>query len=486
MVKKERETPYQISEARPVIVKGVWKFYFEYYTKSGNRKQSYQSTKIKIGPKEQRAIKEGRSPKVPDEVEALREKLVAPLVDEANLDLFGGAVSADSFFVWVDKYREERLKSNTLSATTKKGDESRYKGIKEHKPFDKPIAKITSADIKGFLDGLIQKGLSGNTVQQFKLIIDGVFKMAEDEEVIFKNPTKKIRSYRPKAMHKVTSDEVIKPDQFYDFLDAIKGEYIYPCILFAACTGLRRSECLGLRWDKVHVPGIMGCGEIPGMENGYIEVTQKVINIGPGEKPDKAESIGNKIEYFRVEQGLKNNSSIRTVAIVDAQMKERIVELFNEQQKMRKVCAESWNLKWGGTPAANNVNTEENQKLLKIWETGKPDYGYVCVNPVGELITPGQVEDFWKTLKKKYPQYLENVSFHGLRHSYATYLIHNQAPIMAVSKMMGHSSVVVTDNFYVHADTAAYYKAIKDNAPKQSSLEDYEGFEDKIPDIPFF
>lgn len=188
----------------------------------------------------------------------------------------------------------------------------------------------------------------------------------------------------------------------------------------------------------------MGCEKVPTTRYGYFEISQKIINIGPNENPECAEHLDGMTEAFKIQRRMKNKNSSRQVIVVEKKIKNLIIELFNKQMASRKTCADAWNKRWGGTPF-----TGETQK---IWEDGTPDYGFVCVNDVGELITPGQVEDHWKRLKKKYPQFIGNITFHGLRHSFATYLIHNGYSLFEVSRQLGHASTQVTDSIYIHND----------------------------------
>ena len=42
------------------------------------------------------------------------------------------------------------------------------------------------------------------------------------------------------------------------------------------------------------------------------------------------------------------------------------------------------------------------------------------------------------------------LTFHDLRHNYGSYLLHKDVNIAQISKVLGHSSVAVTMNIYVH------------------------------------
>ena len=55
----------------------------------------------------------------------------------------------------------------------------------------------------------------------------------------------------------------------------------------------------------------------------------------------------------------------------------------------------------------------------------------------------------------------KELKFHCLRHSFATHVLQKGADIYGVSKIMGHSTPVVTAEFYDHS-TALNYRGVTD------------------------
>lgn len=453
------------------IYDGYWKYALFYYDKDGKQRVVKESTGIKYeeetDSKGKKKKKKG-PPTPPEIVSSMFEELSSKLVEKVNDKLYGTYKSPNSFLYWLDKYRIYRRTLMDVSETTKKSDEGRFNGIKKYDKFDKPIGEITKDDIVEFLNKLSESGLSKNTVQQYKLIIKGTLKHAVDNKAIDKNPADKLGNYRDKSIHKITSDEVLQGDEILNFVLDCKDLTIYPCILLASTLGLRRSECLGLRWDKVHIPGFLGCKETPGFDFGYIEVVQKIINCDPNVSGACHRDGCN--ESFKISSDMKTNSSKREVCLPNTDVAILLVELFESQLRNRKIALESWNTRWGGTPLGSS-DAANNTKFAKIWDTGKPDYGYVCVNALGEIISPWQVDNSWKHIRKmeKYADRVGHIRFHDLRHSFASYLVNNLVPIYNVSKILGHSSVATTNNFYVHADSAANFKAISQTQISKSN-----------------
>ena len=56
----------------------------------------------------------------------------------------------------------------------------------------------------------------------------------------------------------------------------------------------------------------------------------------------------------------------------------------------------------------------------------------------------------------------ENVSFHTLQHSCASWLIQEGVPLAVVSKILGHSSTEITDQTYSHIGDDAVKEAMDD------------------------
>ncbi len=56
---------------------------------------------------------------------------------------------------------------------------------------------------------------------------------------------------------------------------------------------------------------------------------------------------------------------------------------------------------------------------------------------------------------------LHHISFHALRHTFATRLIENKVDLKTVSELLGHSSVNITISIYVHSEFKTKRKAVK-------------------------
>ena len=118
---------------------------------------------------------------------------------------------------------------------------------------DKRISEVTGIDIMQFLQYLRDeyrtpngKSVSEKTIKHHFDIIRILFNYAEKQEVIEKNPIKKVD---PPRMTKRPVDALTQEQAKVFFKALSKCKLEYRCMmLLLATTGVRRGECLGLQW----------------------------------------------------------------------------------------------------------------------------------------------------------------------------------------------------------------------------------------------
>jgi site-specific recombinase XerD len=85
----------------------------------------------------------------------------------------------------------------------------------------------------------------------------------------------------------------------------------------------------------------------------------------------------------------------------------------------------------------------------------------VIVDSDGDRIKPDRVSKRFKFFVRKAKlSGRENVSFHTLRHSCASWLIQQGVPLAVVSEILGHSSTEITDQTYSHVGDDAVTEAM--------------------------
>ena len=108
-----------------------------------------------------------------------------------------------------------------------------------------------------------------------------------------------------------------------------------------------------------------------------------------------------------------------------------------------------------------NAQKNKNQK------TGTDDF--IFQTDEGTSIAYRNVNRTLKTMMKR-AKCSQIVSLHSLRHSFGSYLVSNNADIYAVSKLLGHASLKVTEEVYAELlqDTNIATTTILDNLKRSS------------------
>lgn len=102
------------------------------------------------------------------------------------------------------------------------------------------------------------------------------------------------------------------------------------------------------------------------------------------------------------------------------------------------------------TEAYHEFKREEKMKLLfgNRYNHEFDDYIYVFEN--GDLVRPNWVTACFKRLLDD--NNMPHIRFHDLRHSCATLLRHQGVPMEDISKWLGHSNLLTTEQVYAHYD----------------------------------
>lgn len=111
-------------------------------------------------------------------------------------------------------------------------------------------------------------------------------------------------------------------------------------------------------------------------------------------------------------------------------------------------------------PKTHNAEREiplnkEFSSELKKYKTNSDDYILSCTN---KWIEPRTYRRFYKKILKK--ANITNINFHGLRHTFATNCIKLGIDYKTVSELLGHATINITLNLYVHPEMSQKKKCI--------------------------
>ena len=186
-------------------------------------------------------------------------------------------------------------------------------------------------------------------------------KYAVKTDLIDVNPADKVD--RPKKNE--FTGNFCSREEMNALFDAVRGNKIEVPVMLAAFYGLRRSEVVGLKWDAVD------------FEQNTLEIRHTVATVRLDGKKVIVES-----------DTTKTKASKRTLPLVPV-FRERLLALQEEQKENRKLCGRSYNKKYDG---------------------------YICVDPMGNLLLPNALSDSFQLVLRDYN--LRRIRFHDLRHPY--------------------------------------------------------------------
>lgn len=239
----------------------------------------------------------------------------------------------------------------------------------------------------GRIDG--KGGLSPKTIKEHKIILQLVFKEADKNSLITKNPCQFLKL--PQVQQREPS--FYTKTQVKEMLFKLKDTELYPLIYTTVFLGLRRSELLGIKWDS-------------------IDFERKMLTI-------KHTVVRDKKGVIEVDN-TKTKSSYRTFPLND-DMYNLFVCLKEEQETNKKLFGKSYC---------------ENNYVFK-WADGKP-------------YSPDYITHKFSKLLKQYN--LPHIRFHDLRHTCASLLIDSGYQLKDIQEWLGHADIQTTANIYGHID----------------------------------
>ena len=250
-----------------------------------------------------------------------------------------------------------------------------------------PLQKLTSRQIQSIYSEMTKKGLSANTIRQAHAILNEALSHARTWGLLSHNPAEAIT--RPRVVrNELEMWDLSTIRRFLSLADASRFPYPYR---FAVLTGLRRSELVGLQWNQVDIP------------HGTLRVSRALHRI---------------TGHGLVEASTKTKRSRRSLELgSEALAVLQNVRLLQVEQKA--IAGDFWQ-----------------------------DTGYVFAQEDGTPIPGDKLTWGFSQIVKK--NGLPHMTFHGLRHAYATLALTGGVSLKVVSESLGHSSIAITADIYSH------------------------------------
>ena len=256
------------------------------------------------------------------------------------------------------------------------------------------LCELKPEDIQLFYNHKIEEDhVKPVTVQRYHANIHKALDYAVKTGRINRNPADD--TSKPKA-DKFISDYYTEAEM-KRLLANIKGSPIETPVYLAAWFGLRRGECIGLRWSS-------------------IDFDAMTLTVNGVIKDKGQEGTRNRGLYF--DPMPKTKDSIRTVSI--SPVAANYLKALKAAQEDRK-HTEGYNHKWDG---------------------------FVCVRENGDLTPLEQVSRAFPKLCKKCG--LRPIRFHELRHSNISLFLSHGMDLKEIQQHAGHSDIRMTMNQYGH------------------------------------
>lgn len=164
-----------------------------------------------------------------------------------------------------------KIKENKLSPTTINGYKVNIKHINKFIG-DVELYKLKLIDIQEMIDELTKSGLKHRTVKYIWSTLHAALEYAVKTEMIEKNVSKGVEIAEDKEKFEVV---VYSAEDLRKLILLLREQEhpLYPTVLLASMRGLRRGECLGLRWSDIDFEK-----GIAYIRNNYIVVNKKAYH----------------------------------------------------------------------------------------------------------------------------------------------------------------------------------------------------------------
>lgn len=352
------------------------------------------------------------------------------LVEQKHLDkmLRVGNMTVDEWFqYWIVHYKE-----GIVSANTVKNYRNRYKINVKNAIGDLKIEEVKKLDCQKIINDMFDSGkYSLGTIELAQITMHAIFKGAVENDYILKNPAEGLLMRRTEEKEE---RRVLSPDEEEVFRTYASGTMYDYAYFLALETGLRQGEIGGLMWDD-------------------IDFEHKTLSV----KRTLLQETSKGGFHFGIP---KTRASRRTIPLTNA----AVETLKNQSIKQKKLMARSknWDQNWtglvfttvNGKPVGNSTFREMMMKIIKN----------INIDRKAEA-KDGTFEEF------------KHAYMHALRHTFATRCIESGMQPKVLQKIMGHSTLAVTMDLYVHVSEDMGHSEI---AKLEKARQDYkEGVQSK-------
>lgn len=252
-----------------------------------------------------------------------------------------------------------------------------------------PLKDLSVDAVQKMINDMAAKGLTG-TVRKTLSLLRRCLEQALQNDLIRKNVAKEtvLPTLEEKRGQALTRDEQLK------FIRMARHSYLGKIFILILATGLRSGEALALQWRDID------------FDRATLRVQRTQVKYGP----DGQSALSTNAP--------KTKDSARVIPLLP-----QIVTMLRGVQEEQNDLQEALGLEFSD--------------------------GYVFCRETGEMIGHSSADYAVREILKK-SGINRSYSMHSLRHSFATRCLENGVPIKVVQEFLGHSSIEMTCDLYMH------------------------------------
>ncbi|MDZ4131565.1 MAG: site-specific integrase [Dethiobacteria bacterium] len=305
---------------------------------------------------------------------------------------------ADWLDTWLNDYKKQALRPTTWESyfyLANKHIKAALGHLRLNQLQTTHLQRLYTDKLNGGREDGKKGGLSPRTVRYIHVVIHGALEQAKKEGAILNNPADNVELPREqkKTIRFFDRDDVAK------FLKAAQKTRWYPAYLLELATGLRRGELLAMRWKDVD------------LERGTITVSQNLVRVKGG----------------LIFQEPKTKLANRTICIPPV-----VVVALKNYRKLQAENILNAGAAW--------------QKEITFLDAKPEKNDLVFCNELGGPSCPRALTRHFERLLNS--SGLEQIPFHGLRHTFATMSLQEGVDMKTTQENLGHFDPAFTLSVY--------------------------------------
>ena len=340
------------------------------------------------------------------------KKEVERKLEEFKIRTLKKEVIPQKIFVntYIEKWMETVKRPSLKAASYDRLERTYLTQIKDSRVGRCQLGNITSMDVQGLINEK-SRTLSYSSLKKIYELLNGCFEYAVICREMDFNPVRAVQMPKKENLNKkekqmgVFSKEELTRIENVAAITYQSGEVRYRhtwFFLLLANTGLRAGEAIALRWDNID------------LDKGFIHVKQNASVVKCRD--------GKENKYQVVITTVKTKTGNRIVPC-----NEKALQALRALQDYQK---------------SHHIHSD-----------------YVDCNDKGELLSQQTLPKILKAILKAADVPYRSV--HSFRHTFATNLIQAGVDVKVVSQLLGHSSVKITYDTYVHMGVDRAIEAVK-------------------------